>query len=131
MKSYELGPLEMEALGLFEKTAPLGVSEVQTALKTSGHDLAYTTVMTVLVRLHKKGFLNRKKGGRQFLYTRAKAASRVGQSVLTKLRSSLFRHERLKPVLAFLQGEDDLTETELLELKKAVEARLKRSGQKQ
>jgi predicted transcriptional regulator len=40
-------------------------AEVQAAV---GNDLAYTTVMTILVRLHGKGIIERAKVGRAYAY---------------------------------------------------------------
>lgn len=51
----------MEILGLFGGEISLSVATIQSKLKRNGHDLAYTTVMTVLLRLHQKGHLSRKK----------------------------------------------------------------------
>src|SRR6516162_5498847 len=45
--------------------SPLSPAEVRDRL--SG-DLAYTTVVTILSRLHGKGVLDRRKAGRAFLY---------------------------------------------------------------
>jgi predicted transcriptional regulator len=46
--------------------APMSVKDVTSAL--SARSLAYTTVMTTLDRLHKKGLLDRDKQGHAFLY---------------------------------------------------------------
>ncbi|MCA9634086.1 MAG: BlaI/MecI/CopY family transcriptional regulator [Myxococcales bacterium] len=42
-------------------------------------DIAYTTVMTTLVRLHEKGLLERNREGRRFLY-----AARVSRDELLR-----------------------------------------------
>ena len=49
-------------------------AEVQTAV---GGDLAYTTVMTILVRLHAKGAIERTKVGRAFVYRPVVAETEV------------------------------------------------------
>ena len=123
---HELGPLEMEVVGLLGE-APLSVASIQEKLKKGGRDLAYTTVMTVLVRLYEKGVLSREKEGRQFLYSHAKGTSRLGERVLSKIRKSLFRNERLKPILALLEDDHELTGEELRALRKAVDERIKKS----
>lgn len=41
---------------------------VQTTVSTSSRPLAYTTVMTILVRLWKKGMVQREERGRSFAY---------------------------------------------------------------
>lgn len=45
----------------------LTASQVQDKLRPE-HDVAYTTAMTVLVRLWQKGMLDRRKAGRAFEY---------------------------------------------------------------
>ena len=68
-----LGPLEQEVMGvLWGATAPLPVRGVLDALN-DGRDapLAYTTVMTVLVRLAGKGAATRCRAGRGYAYAAA------------------------------------------------------------
>jgi predicted transcriptional regulator len=61
------GALEAEVLAtLWAAGKPLTPAEVQERL---GGELAYTTVMTALTRLHEKGVLSREKVGRAFAYT--------------------------------------------------------------
>ena len=69
------GELEDEVLAvLWAADAPLIPSAVQAAI---GGDLAYTTVMTILVRLHDKGVIERTKVGRAFAYSPMVAESDV------------------------------------------------------
>lgn len=124
-KFVDIGPLELETLGLLNDGGEQSVSDIQVALKKSGHDLAYTTVMTVLVRLYAKKLVQRKKEGRYFLYSVAKKDSSPSK-IFERLKNSLFRAERLTPILSLLNSEDELSREELQELKKAVEERLKR-----
>lgn len=126
-KLLEVGPLELEVLGILNTSGEQSVSDIQVHLKNSGHDLAYTTVMTVLVRLYNKDLVTRKKTGRLFLYAPAKKKDSSAHSIFEKVKNSLFRSERLTPILSLLDNEDDLTREELEELKKAVEQRLKRT----
>lgn len=44
------------------------VADVRDAL-SEARDLAYTTVMTTVARLHSKGLLTRRRDGRRYLYT--------------------------------------------------------------
>jgi predicted transcriptional regulator len=66
----KLGPLEAEVMGvLWSADAPLNVREVLAALNAGRSvPLAYTTVMTVMSRLARKGVLARSRSGRQFAY---------------------------------------------------------------
>ena len=60
-----LGPLEFSVIEVLWKHGEKNVRDV-TSLLT--RPLAYTTVMTTLDRLYKKGLLNRKKVDRAFFY---------------------------------------------------------------
>jgi predicted transcriptional regulator len=61
------GALQGEVLAaLWAADRPLTPAEVQEHV---GADLAYTTVMTALARLHEKGAVRREKIGRAFAYT--------------------------------------------------------------
>ncbi|MET8849823.1 BlaI/MecI/CopY family transcriptional regulator [Amycolatopsis sp. NPDC004625] len=60
------GTLEAEVLGVLGSAAgPLTPADVQARL---AGDLAYTTVVTILTRLHDKGAATREKHGRSYRY---------------------------------------------------------------
>ena len=61
-----LGPLEDEVMNLMWDRGESAVREVVECL---ARPLAYTTVMTTLDRLYKKGLLDRRKADRAFLYS--------------------------------------------------------------
>ncbi|HVE56403.1 MAG TPA: BlaI/MecI/CopY family transcriptional regulator [Pyrinomonadaceae bacterium] len=61
-----LGPLEHQTMAVLWKLKEGNVSAVKAALR---EPVAYTTVMTTLDRLYKKGLLNRRKDNRAFLYS--------------------------------------------------------------
>jgi predicted transcriptional regulator len=61
-----LGPLELAVLDTLWTSGEANVHEVARRLD---RPLAYTTVMTTLDRLFKKGLLNRRKSDRAFLYS--------------------------------------------------------------
>lgn len=60
-------PLELECLKALWNLGEGNVKDVRNAL-TGNRNLAYTTVMTVLDRLTRKGGVNRRKVGRSFVY---------------------------------------------------------------
>lgn len=61
-----MGALEAEILGhLWAIGLPASPGQV---LEAMGGDLAYTSVMTILVRLWKKGLVARERRGRAFVY---------------------------------------------------------------
>lgn len=64
-----LGELEAVVMErLWAADGPLAVREVQTDLAPE-RPLAYTTVMTVLDHLHRKGYVTREKQGKAYRYS--------------------------------------------------------------
>lgn len=61
-----LGSLETE---LMERVWIVGETSVRDLHQEFSSRLAYTTIMTTLDRLYKKGLLNRSRAGRAYLYT--------------------------------------------------------------
>jgi len=115
----------MEALGLLTQEHPLTVADVRERLTCHGRELAYTTVMTVLTRLHEKGLVRRQKEGRHYLYAPARGAGRASAGLVAKVHNALFRRERLGPLVALLNESDDLSEQELRELRALVDLKLR------
>jgi predicted transcriptional regulator len=127
----DVGPLEMKVLGLLESEEAKSVSDIQTLLtRTTDTPLAYTTVMTVLVRLHQKGYLEREKEGRQFFYRLTQGKRSSSQKLFERVKRSLFRNQRLEPILTLLDSDHDLTVNELKDLRRAVDAQLKKTRPK-
>jgi predicted transcriptional regulator len=61
------GELAGQVLGILHAAGePLSPADVRERL---GGDLAYTTVVTILSRLHAKGVLDRERAGRAYRYT--------------------------------------------------------------
>jgi predicted transcriptional regulator len=111
------GALEREVLACLAVAGrPLTVSEV---LADLGGELAYTTVMTTLTRLHDKGALTRAPAGRAYAYSLVGDATAVGSSVTAhRMRRLLEAGEDRAGVLtrfvAGLRPEDGQLLAELL-----------------
>ena len=111
------GALEQEVLGCLAAAGrPLTVAEVQAEL---GEDLAYTTVMTALSRLHAKGVLSRQPAGRGYAYSVPADPAAMGVSVTARRMSRLLdagedRAGVLARFVADLSPEDEQLLTELL-----------------
>jgi predicted transcriptional regulator len=121
---HGLGPLEMRVLGLLDGAEPVPVQAIQQELERGGHDLAYTTVMTVLARLHDKGLVVRTKEGRRYLYRLGKRAPAVTQGILARVQRALFPGDRTRPILALLE-DDALSADELRALRRKIDERLR------
>ena len=65
-RQVSLGTLERDLMRILWASGEASVREVSLHLS---RPLAYTTVMTTLERLFKKGLLDRRKSGRAFFYT--------------------------------------------------------------
>lgn len=80
------GALERDIMEvLWGADGPLTPAEVNARLDV---DLAYTTVMTVLGRLHDKGRALRERRGRAFAYTAAVSESQLAAEQMNALLSS-------------------------------------------
>lgn len=65
-EEWFLGTLQTKVLETLSRRGPSTVREITDALRGK---FAYTTVMTVLGRLHEKGLVGREQRGRGYLYT--------------------------------------------------------------
>lgn len=94
----DLGPLEERVLDLlWRSTGPQAVRDVQESLQG---DLAYTTVMTTLDRLYKKGLLERRREGQAFLYSPRESREAFAASVLRRGLDRLLGRGSAAPLLA-------------------------------
>ena len=80
--------LELECLKALWHTGEATVDDVRKAL--TGRNLAYTTVMTVLARLEKRGSVTRRKRGRAFLYAPRVSEHMVRGFAVKELIETLF-----------------------------------------
>jgi predicted transcriptional regulator len=82
-------PLEVECLKALWKLGECSVKDVRAELAPR-RDLAYTTVMTLLDRLARKGAVSRRKTGRLFLYTAVLPEDLLRGLAVKELVDSLF-----------------------------------------
>jgi predicted transcriptional regulator len=112
------GALETEVLAtLWAADRPLTPRQVQFEL---GGELAYTTVMTALVRLHEKGVVGREKDGRAYAYTAVLDPPGIAAA---RMRALLEEGGNREAVLArFLGSLSETDERTLIELLNAPRA---------
>ncbi|MCU0226703.1 MAG: BlaI/MecI/CopY family transcriptional regulator [Bryobacterales bacterium] len=82
-------PLELACLNVLWRVESANVSEVREAL-LPGRPLAYTTVMTLLDRLEKRGLVARQKQGRSFRYHATVARPLLQRLAVEQLVERLF-----------------------------------------
>jgi predicted transcriptional regulator len=114
-----LGPLEVQVMEILWGTGERSVRDVVEQLDRK---LAYTTVMTTLDRLFKKGLLDRQKSERAFLYSPRVShheweRQRAGDLVAGLLSGSQPSRELLLSSLVDAVGQHDLNLLEQLEEK--------------
>ncbi|MEW5923000.1 MAG: BlaI/MecI/CopY family transcriptional regulator [Candidatus Zixiibacteriota bacterium] len=63
-----MGRLEAEVMKIIWTGGPMTVKRALYFINKE-HKYAYTTIMTVMVRLHEKGLLDRRKEGASYVYT--------------------------------------------------------------
>ena len=107
-------PLELECLKALWRIGEGTVKDVR-GVVTESRNLAYTTVMTVLDRLEKRGVVQRKKLGRSFVYTPILERERLRRLAVAALVDSFFDGSE-KELIRFLEsgGAAEKTEPELV-----------------
>ncbi|MBI2685739.1 MAG: BlaI/MecI/CopY family transcriptional regulator [Acidobacteria bacterium] len=86
-------PLEMACLGALWTMREGTVRDVSAAL-ASRQSFAYTTVMTLLERLVKRGHLTRRKAGRSFVYTPVRDPEELREIAIGELARDYFSGSR-------------------------------------
>jgi predicted transcriptional regulator len=96
-------PLELACLTALWALGEGSVKDVRQAVAES-HPLAYTTVMTVLDRLARRGLITRAKAGRAFVYAPAVSRDTLRRLALQEFLDSYFESSQ-DELLRFLHGE--------------------------
>lgn len=119
MKKPPLGAQELEVLRYVADHAPVSVRQVAEGYGEP-RNLARTTILTMMERLRKKGFLLRKKEGGAFEYSPALAKADLLQGLVENFVEKTLGGS-LSPFVAYLAEAKDLSEEEVAELKKLVD----------
>lgn len=125
------GPLELQALeALWRARGETTVRELQKSFP----GVAYTTLMTTLDRLYKKGVLSRRKLGRAFLYapltSREGLEQMIAAEALDAILGSFESRTSMRPILSsFVEAVSRRDELFLDELEELVRARRRESSE--
>jgi len=82
-------PLELHCLRALWSLGEGGVGDVRRVVGQS-RPLAYTTIMTVLERLVRKGKIARRKAGRAFIYSPATSRDELRRTAIRELLDGFF-----------------------------------------
>ena len=95
MLENTLGSLEREVMAVVWNLDEVSVRDACARLKSS---VAYTTVMTTMDRLFKKGLLARRKAGRAFLYRAAATREEIDGAVAAEIVQGLLQRDGSGPL---------------------------------
>jgi predicted transcriptional regulator len=110
-----LGELEAVVMDLMWSTEePTSVREILGRIDRQP-PLAYTTVLTVMDNLHRKGFLTRERDGRAFRYRPTKPRADYTADLMDEILDA--SGDRSKALLRFV---DRMTPAEIRKLKRAL-----------
>lgn len=81
--------------------------------------LAYTSVLTIIRILEKKGYVSHRQEGRAFLYSPCVAEHDAGRSEVRQVLQRFFGNSRERLLLSLL-GDDEIAPEELRRLKETI-----------
>jgi predicted transcriptional regulator len=121
-KPSPFGELEEKIMEVLWKRGSGTVREVRASLK---EDLAHTTVMTILDRLYKKGYLTRDKEGKGYRYFPVVSKEEFEKIITQKVLSDLIKSNPEATIAAFEGTVENLSKDELRKLKEIIERKAK------
>jgi predicted transcriptional regulator len=114
-----LAEREAELMQVLWEHGPSTVAEVQARLKD---ELAYTTVLTILQKLEKKGFVSHEDEGRAHRFRADIARDKAQRSAVRDLAARLFKGSTAL-LLAQAVSDESLTEEELKRIRRLLSER--------
>lgn len=117
-RSITLTPAELRLMKVLWIRGESSVADLVTA--TAGEAaLAYTSVLTTIRILEKKGYVSHRQEGRAFLYSAAVAEQEASRSEVRHVLQRFFGNSRERLLLSLL-GDDEILPEELRRLKEAI-----------
>ncbi|MGD9720195.1 MAG: BlaI/MecI/CopY family transcriptional regulator [Pirellulales bacterium] len=119
----DLGDLQAAVMNVLWELGEATVGQVREQL-AADKELAYTTVLSVLQKLEKAGWVKHRSDGRSYIYLPRKSRSDAGRGALRQFTERMFGGD---PLVLFehLLDDERLTPAELAELRKMLERRRK------
>ena len=117
----ELGSLQQAVM---EALWSLGGATVEQVRALLGGNPAYTTVLSVLQKLEKAGWVGHRTQGRAYVYSAARTREQAGASALWKFVDGVFRGDPLLLFEHLIDG-DRLDDGDLTALRKMIDGKRK------
>ena len=126
-RSYEsLGGLQRRVMDAVWELREASVQQVREHVDPQ-QALAYTTILSVMQKLEKQGWLRHRARGRAYLYQPATSREQVGSGALGTLLEKVFGGDRLM-MFQRLIDDHQTSDDELAALRKMIDQRRKERG---
>jgi BlaI family penicillinase repressor len=110
--------LELEILKILWRDGPCSVRQVRDAL-VDFRELAYTSVMTIMTIMTRKGYLKRSRKGKSYRYTPLATEEETARGIVGDLVDRVFDGSAAAAVIQLLDT-TDIDEVELAELRELI-----------
>jgi predicted transcriptional regulator len=117
-RSITLTQAELRLMKILWERGESGVSDMVTAISAET-ELAYTSVLTTIRILEKKGYVCHRQEGRAFLYSSCVGESEASRSEVRHVLQRFFGNSRERLLLSLL-GDEEITPDELKRLRDAI-----------
>jgi predicted transcriptional regulator len=117
-RSITLTEAELRLMKVLWARGESAVSDLVAAVSDEAA-LAYTSVLTTIRILEKKGYVSHRQEGRAFLYSPGVAEHEAGRSEVRHMLQRFFGNSRERLLLSLL-GDEELSADELRRLKEAI-----------
>jgi len=118
-----LGTLQQAVMNLVWELGEATVAQVRDRLPGKSQP-AYTTVLTVMQKLEKAGWVDHREEGRTYVYRPTRSRDEAGTQTLRHFIDRVFAGDPLQ-MFQHLLDDDEITSHELTELKKMIDQRRK------
>ena len=122
-KFHGLGSLQSEVMELIWAQGEVTVAQLVEAIGKS-RAITYTTVLSAVQKLERKGWLKHRSAGRAYIYFPTRNREEVGGRTLRELLKTTFGGDP-RLLLASLLDDTRLSDTDLKELRTLIEKRRK------
>ena len=118
-----IGPLQVRVMHYIWKHGPSTVHDVHTALngQTTGKQLAYTTILTVMRNLARRKFLSQAADGRAHRFSPIIDERTYKLGIVRQIRKDLFASD-IKTLLSYIAQDDEVDEAVRLRVRELASA---------
>jgi BlaI family penicillinase repressor len=120
----ELGEVQRTVLEIVWQRGEASVHDVRRQLARGRRKLAYTTVLTVMQKLEKAGWLKHRAEGKSYVYTPTRSREEAGAGSVRQFVRRVFAGDAVA-MFQHLIRESDLSDEELGTLRRMIEERRK------